>query len=126
MARYYLIEFNDVNEVNSMLINAKQSDQQGYVIAINNSSSCTELISDFSYLEGKPSGVLTFDFSHVAGGLTQENREEYLPGGFGYQPTQLLVEVVTAIASYTEKEAICPHQLRALLPDRNSKVGKFL
>src|SRR6266704_5599150 len=96
----------------NMLTNAELSDQQGYVIAINNSSSCAELMSDFSFLEGKPNGILTFDFSHMAGGLTQEYREEYLPGGFGYQPTQQLLEVVAAIASYIEREAICPHHLQ--------------
>lgn len=109
-----------------MLVNAEQSKQQGYVIAINNSSSCAELMSDFSYLEGKPNGSLIFDFRHVAGGLTQEYREEYLPGGFGYQPTQQLLEVVAAIANYTERSAVCPHQLRAILPNRKSKVGSFL
>lgn len=97
-----------------------------YTIAVNNASNAAELMSDFSYLEDAPAGVLTLDFTHMAAGLTQETREEYLPGGFGYQPTQQLVEVASAIAEFLDRSVLCLYKVVALLPDRRSKVGSFL
>lgn len=97
-----------------------------YVIALNNASGSAELMSDFSYIEGFPRGVLTFDFTHMAAPLTQETRDEYLPAGFGYQPTQQLLEVTCAIAAYTEQRALPPHELVARLPSGKSRTGRFL
>ncbi len=98
-----------------------------YRIAINNASGAAELISDFSYLDAVPPGILTFDFSHMAAPLTQENREDYLPGNFGYQPTLHLLEVVAAIAAYTNGEhGTVMHKLVAVLPKARSRVGQFL
>src|SRR5260221_6539080 len=101
-------------------------DARQYVIALNNMSISAELASDFSYLEGVPAGVLTFDFTHMAAGLTQETREAYLPGNFGFQPTISLLEIVSTIASFTEHAAICPHHLVVILPNKHSRVGRFL
>lgn len=108
-----------------MLIVCDRNARQ-YVIALNNMSNSAELASDFSYLEGAPAGVLTFDFTHMAAGLTQEAREAYLPGSFGFQPTISLLEIVSTIASFTERAAICPHHLAVILPNKHSRVGRFL
>jgi len=89
-------------------------------------SNGAELAADLSYLEGVPAGVLTFDFTHMAAGLTQETREAYLPGNFGFQPTISLLEIVSTIASFTERAAICPHHLAVVLPNKKSRVGRFL
>src|SRR2546423_10799487 len=101
-------------------------DTREYIIALNNASNSAELASDFSYLEGVPSGLLTFDFTHMAAGLTQEKREAYLPGNFGFQPTISLLEIISTIAEFTERTALCPHHLAVILPDRRSRVGRFL
>jgi hypothetical protein len=108
-----------------MLVVSNREARQ-YVIALNNMSNSAELTSDFSYLEGAPAGVLTFDFTHMAAGLTQETREAYLPGNFGFQPTISLLEIVSTIASFTERAALCPHHLAAILPNKRSRVGRYL
>ena len=97
-----------------MLIECDRQKRQ-YRIALNNMSNGAELAADLSYLEGVPAGVLTFDFTHMAAGLTQETREAYLPGNFGFQPTISLLEIVSTIASFTERAAICPHHLAVVL-----------
>ena len=98
-----------------------------YIIALNNASNGAELVSDFSYLTGAPCGVLTFDLTHMAAGLTQEMRDEYLPGSFGFQPTISLLEIVSTLGSYVEQQTTpSPHSLVALLPNQRSRVGRFL
>jgi hypothetical protein len=96
-----------------------------YVIALNNSTNASELRSDFSFLEQAPRGVLEFDFGHMAAPTTGELRDEFLPGGFGYQPTRHLVEIVACIADYAE-EAAFGHKIEARLPNEKAYVGKFL
>ncbi len=61
----------------------------------------------------------------MAAPLTEEKRAEYYPGGFGYQPTQLLLEVVTSIASAQDRFKGV-HRLAAIVPSRESRVGGFL
>src|SRR5439155_16896535 len=56
----------------------------------------------------------------------QENRDDYMPGSVGYQPTKQLVEVVAAIARYSEQEAVQTRRLVAMLPEESTKVGSFL
>ncbi|MBA2277303.1 MAG: hypothetical protein H0W06_06025 [Chloroflexia bacterium] len=97
-----------------------------YRIALNNASDGAEVVSDLSYLCGATPKTLTFDFTHMAAPLTQEDREDYLPGSFGYQPTRQLTEVVAAIDAYAALVPIPAHRLTALLPDRQSRVGAFL
>jgi hypothetical protein len=96
-----------------------------YVIALNNSTNSSELRSDFSYLEQAPRGVLEFDFGQMAAPTTLESRDNFLPGGFGYQPTRHLVEIVACIADYAE-EAAFGHKIEARLPNERTIVGKFL
>lgn len=108
-----------------MLIEADYS-RRHYRIAVNNASTSAELVSDLAYLEDAPNGVLSFDFTHMAAPLTQERREEYLPGGFGYQPTLQLLEIVSTIAEYSGRNGVCPHQLETRLPGESSRVGRFL
>lgn len=96
-----------------------------YVIALNNSTNASELRSDFSYLKQAPRGVLEFDFGHMAALTTLESRDDFLPGGFGYQPTRHLVEIVACIADYAE-EAAFGHKIEARLPNEKTAVGKFL
>jgi hypothetical protein len=97
-----------------------------YEIALNNASCGHELVSDLSYLAGVPPGTVSFDFRHMAAPLTQETREEYLPGNFGYQPTLHLLELVSVIGDFVERPALCPHTLVARLPRKDSRVGRFL
>jgi hypothetical protein len=97
-----------------------------YRIALNNASDGLELMSDLSYLAGARSGTLTFDFTHMAAPLTQEVRDEYLPGKFGYQPTRQLVEVTACIGTCASQKHEHPHLLTALLPNSDSRVGSFL
>src|SRR5205809_458609 len=97
-----------------------------YRIAINNATGAAELISDLSFLDDAPRGELVFDFTHMTASLTQEKREGYLPGGFGYQPMQQLVEVVAVIARYLDEAGLPPHQLVGLMPGTCSRVGRFL
>ena len=101
-------------------------DTRDYRIAVNNATCGAELLSDFSYLSAAEPGRLTFDFTHVVAPLTQENREEYLPSTFGYQPTHHLLEVVSAISHFVEQRALCPHELAARLPSRSTRIGQFL
>ncbi|HSH81899.1 MAG TPA: hypothetical protein VLA19_25515 [Herpetosiphonaceae bacterium] len=108
-----------------MLSNADR-DKGIYHIAFNNASDGAELMADLSYLGGAPSGTLTFDFRQMAAPLTQEQREEWLPGGFGYQPTQLLLEVLGAMMAYLDCEAAQSHRIKAILPTPMSRVGRFL
>ena len=108
-----------------MLVSADRS-ASSYRIVLNNSSDASELMSDLSYLVDAPAGQLTFDFTHMAAPLTQEARDEYLPGNFGYQPTRQLVEVVAVIASCASKDAHFPHSLASRLPHPDSRVGDFL
>src|SRR5229473_4960625 len=95
-----------------------------YTIAVNNATSATELLSDFSFLVGRDLGSVIFDLTHMAAPLTEEHREDYYPGGFGYQPTQHLLEVVTSISLV--REQLGDHNLVGILPDAKSNVGKFL
>ncbi len=97
-----------------------------YEIALNNASCGHELVSDLSYLGGVPPGTLSFDFRHMAAPLTQETREEYLPGNFGYQPTLHLLELVSVIGDFVERRSERPHTLVARLPRKDSRVGRFL
>jgi hypothetical protein len=83
------------------------------------------LQSDFSYLTDLENGTVVFDLTHVAAPLTQERRPEYYPAGFGYQPTQLLLEVVTSIASAHDQFKDV-HRLKAIVPGADSRVGRFL
>jgi hypothetical protein len=62
----------------------------------------------------------------MAAPLTQEKWEDYLPGSFGYQPALCLLELVSVIADFAQRFALCPHALVARLPTRNSRVGRFL
>jgi hypothetical protein len=108
-----------------MLINLDTS-RRRYEIALNNASSGGELVSDLSYLDAAPAGTIVLDFRHMAASLTQETREEYLPGSFGYQPTLHLLELASVIGSFVERMALCPHTLVARLPRKNTRVGRFL
>jgi hypothetical protein len=108
-----------------MLINLDTSGRR-YDIALNNASSGGELISDLSYLDTVPPGTITLDFRHMAAALTQETREEYLPGSFGYQPTLHLLELVSVIAAFVDRTALAPHTVVACLPRKDSRVGRFL
>jgi anti-sigma regulatory factor (Ser/Thr protein kinase) len=111
-----------------MLIGADYNSYQ-YRIAVNSATGSAELMSDLSYLECTPVGVITIDFTHMGVPLTQELREEYLPGSFGYLSVQHLLEVVAAIAVFKDR---CSHKLMATLPNQKSRagqdvaVGKFL
>src|SRR5687767_10728806 len=58
--------------------------------------------------------------------LTQRMRDDYLPGSFGYQPTRQLVEVAATLIGLTMPEAAQPHLLSAILPNSETKVGRFL
>lgn len=99
----------------------------GYTrFAINNSSDGAELMADISYLAAGTGGTLLLDFTHMAAPLTQEKREEYLPGGFGYQPTLPLIEVLAAIGYLVENRGVYPCELSARLPNPNTRVGRFL
>jgi len=97
-----------------------------YEIALNNASCGHELVSDLSYLGKTPPGTLCFDFRHMAAPLTQETREEYLPGNFGYQPTLNLLEIVSVMSDFAQRLAPCPYTLVARLPRKDSRVGRFL
>ncbi len=97
-----------------------------YEIALNNASCGHELISDLSYLAEVPPGTISFDFRHMAAPLTQETREQYLPGNFGYQPTLHLLEIVSVIGEFVDRQALCPHALVARLPRKDTRVGRFL
>jgi hypothetical protein len=108
-----------------MLINADR-EQRSYYIVLNNASDHSELMADLSYLEGAPPGQLTLDFRQMAAPLTQEERPDYLPGGFGYQPTRLLLELIGALMAYLGRTVEHPHMLVAILPSSHSKVGHFL
>jgi hypothetical protein len=97
-----------------------------YVIALNNASDEAEVAADMSYLQGIPTGVLEFDFTHMTAGLSQESRLDYLPGSFGYQPTRQLVEVTAAVLACSAAHPAFPHVLGAILPNHETRVGEFL
>lgn len=108
-----------------MLIRLDRSNHL-YMISLSNASDGAELLADLSYLEGAPPGTLSFDFTHMAAQLTQEERDAYLPGNFGYQPTRHLVEIVAAIGACAADRSAYPHRLEAQLPDTSSRVGDYL
>ncbi|MGI8554549.1 MAG: hypothetical protein ACR2PL_27725 [Dehalococcoidia bacterium] len=97
-----------------------------YHVAINNGTSYAEIMADLSYLAAVPTGVLLFDFTHMTVPLTKARLEMHLPGNLGYQPTQLLIEVVAAIAWCVRNNERSQHRLIARLPNSNTRVGKFL
>lgn len=108
-----------------MLVHLDRTDHL-YVIGLSNASDGAEILADLSYLDGVPPGVLTFDFTLMSAQLTQEARDVYLPGSFGYQPTRNLVEIVAAIGACAADRSVYPHYLDARLPDPSSRVGDFL
>jgi hypothetical protein len=120
----YISEVNEEQEVH-MLVSLDRAGRT-YHVAINNGTSYAELMADISYLGGVPSGVLLFDFTHMAVPLTKARLEIHLPGNLGYQPTQLLIEVVAAIAWCVTDKRTCQHRMVARLPNSNTRVGRFL
>jgi hypothetical protein len=121
------INLNHVNEEQGVAVLIElDEDERRYVIALNNASDGAEVLADLSYLEDAQPGALTFDFTHMAAPLTQESREDYLPGNFGYQPTRQLVEIVAAIDACTRDKGNGYHLIEAKLPDPGSRVGDFL
>jgi hypothetical protein len=107
-----------------MLVEINRSTKH-YYIAVNNATGSAELQSDFSYLTDLEGGTVVFDLTHMGAPLTQERRAEYYPGGFGYQPTQLLLGVVTSMASaHDQFKGV--HSLKAIVPGPESRVGRFL
>lgn len=109
----------------SVLIDFDQSDRR-YVIALNNASDGAEVLADLSYLVDVRPGTLIFDFTHMAAPLTQETRDDSLPGNFGYQPTRQLVEIVAAIDSCIQDRRYDHYLIEAMLPSTDSRVGDFL
>jgi len=63
---------------------------------------------------------------HLSGNLTSEKRFDYLPGSFGFHPTDRLAEEVACISHFREQLILWPHRWRVRLPSRASKVGAFL
>lgn len=108
-----------------MLVEINRSTKH-YIIAVNNATGSAELQSDFSYLTDVEPGTIVFDLTHMTAPLTQERRAEYYPGGFGYQPTQLLLEVVTSMAAAAHDQFKGVHRFQAVLPKVESRVGRFL
>jgi hypothetical protein len=119
----YVIEVNGTGSLILMLVAIDEKSSE-YTIAVNNATSASELLSDFSFLIGRDFGSVIFDLTHMAAPLTEEHREDYYPGGFGYQPTQHLIEVVSSISLV--REQLGDHNLVGILPDAKSNVGKFL
>jgi hypothetical protein len=97
-----------------------------YRVALTNYSNAAEVIADLSYLENLPAGELCFDFRHMTGALTQETREDFLPGSFGYQPTRQLAELAAVITELPTRQPPFSHRLTTLLPGRDSRVGRYL
>lgn len=97
-----------------------------YIIAITNSTGWAELAADFTYLADFPAREILFDFTHLSGNLTSEKRFDYLPGSFGFHPTDRLAEEVVCLGYFREQLILSPHRWRARLPSRATKVGAFL
>jgi anti-sigma regulatory factor (Ser/Thr protein kinase) len=97
-----------------------------YVIAITNATGWAELAADLHYLMDLPPGEIFFDFTHLSGNLTAEKRLDYLPGNFGFHPTDRLAEEVACIGYFREQLILHAHRWRSRLPSRSTKVGAFL
>src|SRR5438309_1218629 len=108
-----------------MLTNIDPSTRR-YTVVLNNYTDAAEILSDLSYLDGQLPGELCFDFRHMAAAVTQETREEYLPGNFGYQPTRQLAEVAATLIDLAGRAQPYAHRLAALLPRGDTRVGSYL
>src|SRR5262245_33359508 len=105
-----------------MLITSDRSTGR-YVIAITNTTGWAELAADFHYIMDVPRGEILFDFTHLSGNLTAEKRPDYLPGNFGFHPTDRLAEEVACIGYFQEQLILRAHRWRSRLPSRSTKVG---
>ncbi|MDP2860000.1 MAG: hypothetical protein Q8P50_18835 [Bacillota bacterium] len=94
-------------------------------IGINNGTGLAELLADFSLIECTIPHTIIFDWTHASANLTLEKREDYLPGGFGFHPTDLLTEEIAALAQFIGQYGDAGHQLRARLPHEDTKIGAF-
>jgi hypothetical protein len=108
-----------------MLIAANHPNSR-YIIAITNSTGWAELAADFHSLADSPPGAILFDFTHLSGNLSSEKRFDYLPGSFGFHPTDRLAEEVACIGYFREQLILRLHPWCARLPNRTTKVGAFL